>query len=80
MAKPAPRTGMQGTVKKVSIGARVLDAALCLLFAWFAYTSDSTGWQIFWVVSSMFCAFTAATGPLDRLPALIHRVMGVKKA
>ena len=80
MAKPAPRTGMQGTVKKVSVGARLLDGALCLLFAWFAYTTESTGWQIFWVISSMFCAYTAATAPLERLPALVQRIMGVKKA
>ena len=71
---------MQGTVKKMSVVARLLDAALCVLFAWFAYTTDSTGWQIFWVVSSMFCAYTAATAPLERLPALVQRIMGVKKA
>lgn len=79
MSKPAPGKGMHGTVKKVSIGARVLDAFLCVLFAWFAYTSESSGWQIFWIIGSVFCAYTAATGPLDRLPALIQRVMGVKK-
>lgn len=78
MAKPASDKGMRGAVKKVSMGARALDAFLCLLFAYFAYTSTG-GWQIFWAASSIFCAFTAITAPIDRLPALIGRIMGMKK-
>lgn len=78
MAGRTPKTGMQGTVRKVSVGARVLDGILCAVFAYFAFTTTG-GWQIFWAASAVFCAFTAATGPLDRLPALIQRIMGVKR-
>jgi hypothetical protein len=70
---------MSTTVKKVSAGARVLDAVLCVVFAYMAFKAEGTEWRAFWGVCSAFCAFTAATGPLDRLPALIQRLVGVRK-
>ncbi|WP_292627003.1 hypothetical protein [Novosphingobium sp. 17-62-19] len=79
MAKPTSNSGMSTTVKKVSMGARVLDAVLCVVFAYLALKADSIEWRSFWAVGSAFCAFTAATGPLDRLPALVQRLMGVRK-
>ena len=80
VAQPTSNKEKHSLVKKVSFGARVLDAGLCVLFAWFALTSDTVFWQIFWGLGAAFCAYTAATGPLERIPALVQRLMGVRKS
>lgn len=56
------------TVKKVSNGARVLDATLCvgLLVASFWFEQYSNWWW-FLVASSALSAVTAMTAPLEKL-------------
>jgi hypothetical protein len=66
------KTEKISTVKKVSNGARVMDAVLCVAFFVAALNAEKfSGWWWFFVVSSVFCAFTASTAPLEKLNKFI---------
>ena len=69
----------QGMARKAGLFARVSDSILVIVFAYLAFTSEG-GWAVFWAACSVFCLFTAITNPLEKIPAFISRVMGVKKA
>lgn len=67
MIKSNARSGNMTTVQKVSGGARIADAVLSLVFLALAINS---GWW-FWWASAGLCAFTAITGPLDKLAKFV---------
>ena len=68
----------ESLTRKAGVYARVTDTILVAVFAYLAFTS-SGGWAILWAACAAFCLFTAITNPLEKIPALISRVMGVKK-
>lgn len=71
-------TKAQGMARKAGRFARISDAVLVLVFAYFAATTSGT-WSVVWGACAAFCLFTAITNPLEKIPALIDRVMGVKR-
>ena len=75
MAKNQPFPGRGASpVAKVTTGARVMDAILCIVFLGLALNS---GWWLWWA-SSAFCLLTAVTAPVDKLfKVLTTRVLKV---
>lgn len=67
----------KGTVKKVSGGARIVDAVLAVVFLGLAINS---GWW-FWWVSAVLCVVTATTSPLEKLHDFVKgKFVAVQKA
>src|SRR3546814_9929854 len=59
---------LESTAKKVSNGARILDAALCAAFFIASFSVEFySGWWWFFVGSSALCALTALTAPVEKL-------------
>lgn len=75
----APNTAMQRTMNKATATARVLDAVLAVLFAYFAYRAGSGGWMWFWAASSVFCVYTAVTAPVRKLPNVVNGILSVSR-
>src|SRR3546814_5693653 len=58
---------LESTAKKVSNGARILDAALCAAFFIASFSVEFySGWWWFFVGSSALCALTALTAPVEK--------------
>ena len=72
-AKSASPKGFRGAVKKVSYGARVLDAILAVVFAYLAFKSSTSFWIWAFALSSAFCVFTAISSPIEKLQAFVVR-------
>lgn len=69
---------IDGMARKAGRFARISDALFVLVFAYLAITSTG-GWAVLWGACSAFCLFTAITNPLEKIPALINRMMGIKR-
>jgi len=69
---------IDGMARKAGRFARICDALFVLVFAYLAITSSGS-WAVFWGVCSAFCLFTAITNPLEKIPALMDRIMGIKR-
>ena len=60
------------TIKKVSNGARLLDAFLCVGFLAASFRFDQySNWWWFFIASSALCALTAMTAPVEKLNKLM---------
>ena len=81
MKEQGYETKAQAATRKVGAFARVSDAILVVVFSYLAITSfsSSPGWAVFWGACALFCVFTVITNPLEKIPAFISRVMGVRK-
>lgn len=76
-----PQTGLAKTVKRVSVGARISDAVLTVVFAvWAWYVGPDAGFW-FWslVASSVFCAVAVFVSPIELLHGWVHGRMFVAK-
>jgi hypothetical protein len=80
MQKVKPVKGMKATVRKVSAGARILDVVFTVVFAYLAFTSETLLWQVLFGLSAVFCAYTAITAPLEKLPSVIGRALSLRKS
>lgn len=64
------KSPLEDTVTKVSNFARALDAVLVVVFAALVVQNvmlQSWTWALGFAACALFCAYTAATGPLDRV-------------
>jgi hypothetical protein len=73
---------LENTAKKVSNGARLLDAVLCAAFLIASFRVELySNWWWFLVASSALCAVTAATAPVEKLNKLfVSKFLKTKSA
>lgn len=62
-ASAEPQTGTSKLIK----GARFTDAILAVVFSYLAYSSETTGFQIFWALSAVLCVATAIKSPIEKI-------------
>lgn len=73
--KSAQPIGGHSTLQKWNAFARFMDLVLVFVFGYLAMNS---GWWVWWLCAA-FCAFTAATAPLEKLfPKVTRRLLKIK--
>ena len=77
-----PQNGLAKTVKKVSMGARISDAILTVVFAVWAWKVGPDAGLWFWLLaeSSVFCLVTCFVSPIEFLHRWLHGRMFNAKA